>query len=167
MAIKCGRLHRLPAWLPCGINPKRKIRRLFRVSNDLWMRWETMSIRLCFLLTRYQKTTRRVSAAAMSNFTARFHRFEKSTWSYNENHSNAVMSSVCDGKSNVITDGTSVSSSKSRGSDTGFSLNLGIEKGHTENFEKSHQKESLSEKARGASRRNFWGRKSCRRGKEN
>ena len=66
--------------------------------------------------------------------------FRKSTWSYNENHSNAVMSSVCDGKSNVITEGTSVSSSKSRGSDTGFSLNLGIEKGHTENFEKSHQK---------------------------
>ena len=66
--------------------------------------------------------------------------FRKSTWSYNENHSNAVMSSVCDGKSNVITDGTSASSSKSRGSDTGFSLNLGIEKGHTENFEKSHQK---------------------------
>lgn len=66
--------------------------------------------------------------------------FRKSTWSYNENHSNAVMSSVCDGKSNVITEGTSASSSKSRGSDTGFSLNLGIEKGHTENFEKSHQK---------------------------
>lgn len=66
--------------------------------------------------------------------------FRKSTWSYNENHSNAVMSSVCDGKSNVIADGTSASSSKSRGSDTGFSLNLGIEKGHTENFEKSHQK---------------------------
>ena len=52
--------------------------------------------------------------------------FRKSTWSYNENHSNAVMSSVCDGKSNVITDGTSASSSKSRGSDMGFSLNLGI-----------------------------------------
>ena len=50
------------------------------------------------------------------------------------------MSSVCDGKSNVITDGTSASSSKSRGSDMGFSLNLGIEKGHTENLEKSHQK---------------------------
>lgn len=66
--------------------------------------------------------------------------FRKSTWSYNENHSNAVMSSVCDGKSNVITDGISASSSKGRGSDTGFSLNLGIEKGHTENFEKSHQK---------------------------
>ena len=66
--------------------------------------------------------------------------FRKSTWSYNENHSNAVMSSVCDGKSNVITDGTSASSSKSRGSDMGFSLNLGIEKGHTENLEKSHQK---------------------------
>lgn len=61
--------------------------------------------------------------------------FRKTTWSYSENESSAVMETLCTGTSTSVTDGTS----DSKGTQTTFSVNAGINSSTTNTRGGSHE----------------------------
>lgn len=64
--------------------------------------------------------------------------FRKTTWSYTENESHAVMESFCSGTSDTVTDGTSSGFSDEQGRNTGFNFNAGMNQGTTNTIGQSH-----------------------------
>ena len=64
--------------------------------------------------------------------------FRKTTWSYIENESHAVMETFCSGTSDTVTDGTSSGFSDEQGRNTGFSFNAGMNQGTTNTIGQSH-----------------------------
>lgn len=64
--------------------------------------------------------------------------FRKTTWSYTENESHAVMETFCSGTSDTVTDGTSSGSSDEQGRNTGFNFNAGMNQGTTNTIGQSH-----------------------------
>ena len=64
--------------------------------------------------------------------------FRKTTWSYTENESHAVMETFCSGTSDTVTDGTSSGFSDEQGRNTGFNFNAGMNQGTTNTIEQSH-----------------------------
>ena len=64
--------------------------------------------------------------------------FRKTTWSYTENESHAVMETFCSGTSDTVTDGTSSGFSDERGRNTGFSFNAGMNQGTMNTIGQSH-----------------------------
>lgn len=64
--------------------------------------------------------------------------FRKTTWSYTENESHAVMETFCSGTSDTVTDGTSSGFSDEQGRNTGFNFNAGMNQGTTNTIGQSH-----------------------------
>lgn len=64
--------------------------------------------------------------------------FRKTTWSYTENESHAVMETFCFGTSDTVTDGTSSGFSDEQGRNTGFNFNAGMNQGTTNTIGQSH-----------------------------
>lgn len=64
--------------------------------------------------------------------------FRKTTWSYTENESHAVMETFCSGTSDTATDGTSSGFSDEQGRNTGFNFNAGMNQGTTNTIGQSH-----------------------------
>lgn len=64
--------------------------------------------------------------------------FRKTTWSYTENESHAVMETFCSGTSDTVTDGTSSGFSDERGQNTGFNFNAGMNQGTMNTIGQSH-----------------------------
>lgn len=64
--------------------------------------------------------------------------FRKTTWSYTENESHAVMETFCSGTSDTVTDGTSSGFSDKQGRNTGFNFNAGMNQGTTNTIGQSH-----------------------------
>lgn len=64
--------------------------------------------------------------------------FRKTTWSYIENESHAVMETFCSGTSDTVTDGTSSGFSDEQGRNTGFNFNAGMNQGTTNTIGQSH-----------------------------
>lgn len=64
--------------------------------------------------------------------------FRKTTWSYTENESHAVMETFCSGTSDTVTDGTSSGFSDEQGRNTGFNFNAGMNQGTTNMIGQSH-----------------------------
>lgn len=64
--------------------------------------------------------------------------FRKTTWSYTENESHAVMETFCSGTSDTVTDGTSSGFSDGQGRNTGFNFNAGMNQGTTNTIGQSH-----------------------------
>lgn len=64
--------------------------------------------------------------------------FHKTTWSYTENESHAVMETFCSGTSDTVTDGTSSGFSDEQGRNTGFNFNAGMNQGTTNTIGQSH-----------------------------
>ena len=64
--------------------------------------------------------------------------FRKTTWSYTENESHAVMETICSGTSDTVTDGTSSGFSDEQGRNTGFNFNAGMNQGTTNTIRQSH-----------------------------
>lgn len=64
--------------------------------------------------------------------------FRKTTWSYTENESHAVMETFCSGTSDTVTDGTSSGFSDEQGRNTGFNFNVGMNQGTTNTIGQSH-----------------------------
>lgn len=64
--------------------------------------------------------------------------FRKTTWSYTENESYAVMETFCSGTSDTVTDGTSSGFSDEQGRNTGFNFNAGMNQGTTNTIGQSH-----------------------------
>ena len=64
--------------------------------------------------------------------------FRKTTWSYTENESYAVMETFCSGTSDTVTDGTSSGFSDERGRNTGFNFNAGMNQGTMNTIGQSH-----------------------------
>lgn len=64
--------------------------------------------------------------------------FRKTTWSYTENESHAVMETFCSGTSDTVTDGTSSGFSDEQGRNTGFNFNAGMNQGTTNTIGRSH-----------------------------
>lgn len=64
--------------------------------------------------------------------------FRKTTWSYTENESHAVMETFCSGTSDAVTDGTSSGFSDEQGRNTGFNFNAGMNQGTTNTIGQSH-----------------------------
>ena len=64
--------------------------------------------------------------------------FRKTTWSYTENESHAVMETFCSGTSDTVTDGTSSGFSDERGRNTGFNFNAGMNQGTMNTIGQSH-----------------------------
>ena len=62
----------------------------------------------------------------------------KTTWSYTENESHAVMETFCSGTSDTVTDGTSSGFSDEQGRNTGFNFNAGMNQGTTNTIGQSH-----------------------------
>lgn len=64
--------------------------------------------------------------------------FRKTTWSYTENESHAVMETFCSGTSDTVTDGTSSGFSDEQGRNTGINFNAGMNQGTTNTIGQSH-----------------------------
>lgn len=64
--------------------------------------------------------------------------FRKTTWSYTENESHAVMETFCSGTSDTVTDGTSSGFSDEQGRNTEFNFNAGMNQGTTNTIGQSH-----------------------------
>lgn len=64
--------------------------------------------------------------------------FRKTTWSYTENESHAVMETFCSGTSDTVTDGTSSGFSDEQGRNTGFNFNAGMNQETTNTIGQSH-----------------------------
>lgn len=64
--------------------------------------------------------------------------FRKTTWSYTENESHAVMETFCSGTSDTVTDGTSSGFSDEQGRNTGFNFSAGMNQGTTNTIGQSH-----------------------------
>lgn len=64
--------------------------------------------------------------------------FRKTTWSYTENESHAVMETFCSGTSDTVTDGTSSGFSDEQGRNTGFNFNAGMNQGTMNTIGQSH-----------------------------
>lgn len=64
--------------------------------------------------------------------------FRKTTWSYTENESHAVMETFCSGTSDTVTDGTSSGFSDEQGRNTEFDFNAGMNQGTTNTIGQSH-----------------------------
>lgn len=64
--------------------------------------------------------------------------FRKTTWSYTENESHAVMETFCSGTSDTVTDGTSSGFIDEQGRNTGFNFNAGMNQGTTNTIGQSH-----------------------------
>ena len=64
--------------------------------------------------------------------------FRKTTWSYTENESDAVMETFCSGTSDTVTDGTSSGFSDEQGRNTGINFNAGMNQGTTNTIGQSH-----------------------------
>lgn len=64
--------------------------------------------------------------------------FRKTTWSYPENESHAVMETFCSGTSDTVTDGTSSGFSDEQGRNTGFNFSAGMNQGTTNTIGQSH-----------------------------
>lgn len=64
--------------------------------------------------------------------------FRKTTWSYTENESHAVMETFCSGTSDTVTDGTSSGFSDEQGRNMGFNFNAGMNQGTTNTIGQSH-----------------------------
>ena len=64
--------------------------------------------------------------------------FRKTTWSYTENESHAVMETFCSGTSDTVTDGTSSGFSDAQGRNTGFNFNAGMNQGTMNTIGQSH-----------------------------
>lgn len=64
--------------------------------------------------------------------------FRKTTWSYTENESHAVMETFCSGTSDTVTDGTSSGFSDEQGRNTGFNSSAGMNQGTTNTIGQSH-----------------------------
>lgn len=64
--------------------------------------------------------------------------FRKTTWSYTENESHAVMETFCSSTSDTVTDGTSSGFSDEQGRNTGFNFNAGMNQGTTNTIGQSH-----------------------------
>lgn len=64
--------------------------------------------------------------------------FRKTTWSYTENESHAVMETFCSGTSDTVTDGTSSGFSNEQGRNMGFNFNAGMNQGTTNTIGQSH-----------------------------
>lgn len=64
--------------------------------------------------------------------------FRKTTWSYTENESHAVMEMFCSGTSDTVTDGTSSGFSDEQGRNTGINFNAGMNQGTTNTIGQSH-----------------------------
>ena len=64
--------------------------------------------------------------------------FRKTTWSYTEHESHAVMETFCSGTSDTVTDGTSSGFSDEQGRNTGFNFNAGMNQGTTNTIGQSH-----------------------------
>ena len=64
--------------------------------------------------------------------------FRKTTWSYTEDESHAVMETFCSGTSDTVTDGTSSGFSDEQGRNTGFNFNAGMNQGTTNTIGQSH-----------------------------
>lgn len=64
--------------------------------------------------------------------------FRKTTWSYTENESHAVMETFCSGTSDTVTDGTSSGFSDEQGRNTGFNFNAGMNQGTTNTIGQPH-----------------------------
>lgn len=64
--------------------------------------------------------------------------FRKTTWSYTENESHAVMETFCSGTSDMVTDGTSSGFSDEQGRNTGINFNAGMNQGTTNTIGQSH-----------------------------
>lgn len=64
--------------------------------------------------------------------------FRKTTWSYTENESHAVIETFCSGTSDTVTDGTSSGFSDEQGRNTGFNFNAGMNQGTTNTIGQSH-----------------------------
>ena len=64
--------------------------------------------------------------------------FRKTTWSYTENESHAVMETFRSGTSDTVTDGTSSGFSDEQGRNTGFNFSAGMNQGTTNTIGQSH-----------------------------
>lgn len=64
--------------------------------------------------------------------------FRKTTWSYTENESHAVMETFCSGTSDTVTDRTSSGFSDEQGRNTGFNFSAGMNQGTTNTIGQSH-----------------------------
>lgn len=64
--------------------------------------------------------------------------FRKTTWSYTENESHAVMETFCSGTSDTVTNGTSSGFSDEQGRNTGINFNAGMNQGTTNTIGQSH-----------------------------
>ena len=64
--------------------------------------------------------------------------FRKTTWSYTENESHAVMETFCSGTSDTVTDGTSSGFSDAQGRNTEFNFNAGMNQGTMNTIGQSH-----------------------------
>lgn len=64
--------------------------------------------------------------------------FRKTTWSYTENESHAVMETFCSGTSDTVTDGTSSGFSDEQGRNTGINFNAGMNQETTNTIGQSH-----------------------------
>ena len=64
--------------------------------------------------------------------------FRKTTWSYTENESHAVIETFCSGTSDTVTDGTSSGFSDEQGRNTEFNFNAGMNQGTMNTIGQSH-----------------------------
>lgn len=64
--------------------------------------------------------------------------FRKTTWSYTENESHAVIETFCSGTSDTVTDGTSSGFSDAQGRNTEFNFNAGMNQGTMNTIGQSH-----------------------------